>query len=666
MIYSHVYGPRGLIAIVRFMINVNQLSMRYGAKILFDNAQLQLLPGEHLGLIGANGSGKSTFLKILSNKEQATSGQIIWPSGIEVGILEQDFEKYDGLKLLDIVMSGKEELYKISVELDEMSQLDEFDEQTSLNYANLEERFSSLGGYLAQSDAARLLDGLGIVQEKHEGTLDYLSGGYKLRVLLAKLLYSEPEVLLLDEPTNHLDLYSIRWLENYLLKYKGILVVTSHDREFVNNVSNAILDVDFGAITKYKGNYSQYLRQVEEKRSYNEAVLAKNDKKRDEMQDFVNRFKAKATKAKQAQSRMRMIEKMDSEMQQYRAGVSSRLSPKINFKSEKSTGVIPFKVKSLSKSYGDNKVLNDVNFDVERGNKIAVIGPNGIGKSTLLKIIVSEIEADQGECLIGHNVELAYLPQDMESAVQGEGTVLDWFQANSEPKTLTEHRKVLGSLLFSGDDALKKVKNLSGGERARLILAQMVDRNANVLVLDEPTNHLDMEAIDNLIEALNVFEGTVIFVSHNRHFVASIATRVIEIGETEIKDILGGYDDYLFQTQRDHLSRNVSLRKRNSDNKNPVEEELSDEEKAKLKDEEKKLKREVKAFENDISKYEKTLEKFHLKISDPSMYEDNHKNELIELNKKNKEAEDDLSKIMQQWEEKGAQLEAIQKRMTSF
>jgi ATPase subunit of ABC transporter with duplicated ATPase domains len=648
------------------MITVNQLSMRYGAKILFDNAQLQLLPGEHIGLIGANGSGKSTFLKILSSTEQPTSGSIIWPSGVKVGILEQDFEKYEGLKLLDIVISGQKELYEISLELDKMNQLEEFDEEISIVYANLEERFSSLGGYIAQSEAARLLDGLGLTQDKHEGTIDLLSGGFKLRVLLAKLLYSDPDVLLLDEPTNHLDLYSIRWLENYLLKYKGILVVTSHDREFIDNVANAILDVDFGAVTKYKGNYSQYLRQVEEKKAYNEAILAKNDKKRDEMLDFVNRFKAKATKAKQAQSRMRMIEKMDSDMDQHRKGISSRHSPKIKFLSDKSTGVVPFKIKSVSKSYGENKVLNDVNFEVERGNKIAVIGPNGVGKSTLLKIIVSELEADQGECQIGHNVELAYLPQDMESAVQGGGTVLDWFQANSEPKSLTEHRKVLGSLLFSGDDALKKVKTLSGGERARLILAQMVDKRANVLVLDEPTNHLDMEAIDNLIEALNEFKGTVIFVSHNRHFVASIATRVIEIGETEIKDILGGYDDYLFQTQRDHLNRNVSLKKRNNDTKDAAEKEFSEEEKIKLREQEKKLKKEVKAFENDISKYEKTLEKLHVKISDPSMYEGNKNEELTDLNKKNKEAEDDLSKIMKDWEAIGAKLETVQEKIALF
>ena len=640
--------------------------MRYGAKILFDNAQLQLLPGEHIGLIGANGSGKSTFLKILSSTEQPTSGSIIWPSGVKVGILEQDFEKYEGLKLLDIVISGQKELYEISLELDKMNQLEEFDEEISIVYANLEERFSSLGGYIAQSEAARLLDGLGLTQDKHEGTIDLLSGGFKLRVLLAKLLYSDPDVLLLDEPTNHLDLYSIRWLENYLLKYKGILVVTSHDREFIDNVANAILDVDFGAVTKYKGNYSQYLRQVEEKKAYNEAILAKNDKKRDEMLDFVNRFKAKATKAKQAQSRMRMIEKMDSDMDQHRKGISSRHSPKIKFLSDKSTGVVPFKIKSVSKSYGENKVLNDVNFEVERGNKIAVIGPNGVGKSTLLKIIVSELEADQGECQIGHNVELAYLPQDMESAVQGGGTVLDWFQANSEPKSLTEHRKVLGSLLFSGDDALKKVKTLSGGERARLILAQMVDKRANVLVLDEPTNHLDMEAIDNLIEALNEFKGTVIFVSHNRHFVASIATRVIEIGETEIKDILGGYDDYLFQTQRDHLNRNVSLKKRNNDTKDAAEKEFSEEEKIKLREQEKKLKKEVKAFENDISKYEKTLEKLHVKISDPSMYEGNKNEELTDLNKKNKEAEDDLSKIMKDWEAIGAKLETVQEKIALF
>jgi ATPase subunit of ABC transporter with duplicated ATPase domains len=644
------------------MITISQLSMRYGGKVLFENAQLQLLAGEHVGLIGANGSGKSTFLKILSKQEHATSGEVILPSGMKVGILEQDFEKYGDQKLIDIVMSGKEELYKLSLEIDRLSQSIEFDEATSTAYANAEERFSDLGGYAAQSDAATLLDGLGIEQKKHEWSMDQLSGGYKLRVLLARLLYSDPQLLLLDEPTNHLDLYSIRWLEGYLMKFKGIVVVTSHDREFVNGISNVILDVDFGSILKYKGNYSQYLRQVEERRQLNEAILAKNDKKREEMQDFVNRFKAKATKAKQAQSRVRMIEKMDAEMEGYQLKKSTRRSPNISFKANKSTGVIPFKVKGVSKSYGEKQVLNNINFEVERGDKIAVIGPNGIGKSTLLKIIVEDLSSDVGHCEYGHNVELAYLPQDMEAAVSGEGDVLTWFQGNTEPKSLTEHRKVLGSVLFSGDDALKKIANLSGGERARLILAKMMDAHANVLVLDEPTNHLDIEAIDGLIEALKSFEGTVIFVSHNRHFVSNIATRVIEIREDEIKDILGGYDEYLYQTQRDHLNRSVSLRKRNE--KKEVKKELSEEEKESLKSDSKKLKREIANQEKDISKIEKELEKLHQKISDPSMYEDDKKDELVDLNKKSKEKEDQLSSIMQSWEKKGEELDVCQEKLS--
>ena len=641
------------------MITINQLSMRYGAKVLFENTQLQLLPGERLGLIGANGSGKSTFLKILSSKEQATSGEVVWPSGVNVGILEQDFLNYEGLKLVDIVMSGNQELFKVSNELEHIQQQEVFDEETSNKYSELEERFESLGGYVAQSEAASLLDGLGFTPEKQEATLDNLSGGYKLRVLLARLLFSEPDILLLDEPTNHLDLYSIRWLENYLTKYKGILVVTSHDREFINNVVNVILDVDFGAITKYKGNYTQYLRQIEERRAHNEAILSKNDKKRGEMESFVNRFKAKATKAKQAQSRMRMIEKMDEEMEQYKMQQSSRRSPNILFSSGKSTGVIPFKVKSISKSYGTNVVLEDVTFEVERGDKIAVIGPNGIGKSTLLKIIVDEAKADSGECIYGHNVDIAYLPQDMESAVQGEGTVFDWFQFNTKPKTVTEHRKILGSLLFSGDDALKKIKNLSGGERARLILAQMIDKHANILILDEPTNHLDMETIENLINSLNKFNGTVIFVSHNRHFVSKIATRIIEITPEGIKDIQGGYDDYLYANQKDHLDREVSLRNRNEPQPPIQEKPLSEEEINLLKQQERKLGKEINNHEKNISKFEKQLEKLNEKIADPSLYEDERQKELEKLNEDLKNIDMHLSEENGLWEKKEEELEKV-------
>lgn len=631
------------------MIQIEQLSMHYGPKLLFHQANFQLNPGEKAGLLGANGSGKSTFLKILSQKEHATEGRVIYPSSVKLGVLEQDFNAYSGQKIFDVVLSGQPELHKFYYEWEQQHLAENLND-------SIEDRFAQLGGYTAESQIARLLNGLGFTEEQLQHDINQFSGGYKLRVLLAKLLFSEPDVLLLDEPTNHLDLYSIRWLESYLKKYQGTLVVTSHDREFINSISNVILDVDYGIITKYKGNYNQYLRQRDERRAQTEAELSKTEKRKEELESFVTKFKAKASKARQAQSKARQIEKLEAEMEQNQLQSSSRRSPHINFKIRSKSGHTSVKVDNLSKSYGELKVLKDVSFELERGEKMAVIGPNGIGKSTLLKILVSETEANDGKVNFGHQSNFSYLPQDLEQLVQGEGSVLDWFQSNTEPKNMTDLRKTLGQLLFSGEDADKKITSLSGGERARLLLAKMIDEEANLLIFDEPTNHLDMEAIDSLINSIKSFEGSVIFVSHNRYFVSELATRVLEITPSGVNSFLGSYQDYLDKSNTDHLERGKNRKK---EAKEKVKIVLTDEEKKELRKRENELRKNISQSEKKINQLEKVISDLHDKISDPSLYENGEHQKIEDLTSKSKESESQLEDVMLKWEEQSEELDQI-------
>ena len=643
------------------MITIKDLEMRYGRKGLFSNVNLQLMPGCRYGLIGANGSGKSTFLKVLAGAEQPSGGSVQLPSKAKLGVLNQDQFLFDDYSLMDTVLMGKPELYKAMQDMDALLQKEDFSDEEGEQVGHLEAIIADNDGYTAEPEAASLLEGLGIPHDRHQHNMKMLSGGYKLRVLLAQVLFSDPDMLFLDEPTNHLDLYSIKWLESYLCKYKGALVVISHDRDFVNGVSTHILDVDFGSVQLYKGNYDAYLKQVEEDKERREAVMEKAEKRKDELQDFVDRFKAKASKAKQAQSKAKMIDKLDDELEKQNLQPSSRKSPHLGFKVKVPSGVVPLKVEELFKSYGSNKVLHNVTFEAERGECLAIVGPNGIGKSTLLKILVEETKLDKGEFKWGHQVSVSYFPQDIEAEIQGKGTAHQWLQDQCPGKEDGTLRKCLARALFSGEDSKKTIGTLSGGERARLILARMMVQEANVLIFDEPTNHLDLESIEALRDAIKAYEGTVLIVSHNRWFVSHLAERVLEILPTEVRMHEGGYQQMLKAESDDHLDRNVkrpTALKKNKDGGN-----LSSEVIQKLKQEEKELSNLTSKLEAKIAQIETQIQKVNDEMLVQGFYDDDNAWKRKQTLGKLEKLQADLEIQNQGWESTGQKLDAVRAKL---
>lgn len=538
-----------------------QLSMRFGGKILFKNSSFQLNPGSHYGLVGANGSGKSTLIKILAGEISSEAGQVETSNQTSIGTLKQNQFLYENVSIINTVLMGNQLLWNALEEKHQLLEKKPFGEQECQLLEKLEKVIDAQGGYSAEAEASKLLEGLGIETAHHHKPMHTLSGGYKLRVLLAQVLFSRPGLLLLDEPTNHLDLFSIKWLEDYLKSFPGTLLISSHDRDFLNGICDHILDLDHEAIRTYKGNYDAFLEQKAFIREQAEAQLKKQEKKRDDIQEFIDRFKSKASKARQAQSKMRFVEKLEESMDGLDLSNSSRMNPILQFEICRPSSAIVLKVDQLHKSYGEKNVLKNVSFEVERGDRIAVLGPNGIGKSTLLEILTSHAVPDQGKFEWGFAAQHAYFPQDHKRDVHGKITLLEWLGQYDRLMPEEKLREVLARVLFKGDDVKKHVDILSGGETARLILAKMMLVKHNVLIFDEPTNHLDMEAMEALTESLDNYEGTLIFVSHNRRFVSRTATRFIEVTREGVKDFRCTYSDYIAQREIDLLSSRLSLRK---------------------------------------------------------------------------------------------------------
>jgi len=546
------------------MITATNLTMRFGAKILFKNVNFQLNPGQHYGLVGANGSGKSTLIKILIGDVTAESGNFSVPTQFSLGTLKQDHFIYENEKIIDIVLMGNPKLWQALHKKELLLREDHFNEESCHELEELEKVIALNKGYAAPSEAAKLLEGLGILSEVHEKPLTVLSGGYKLRVLLAQVLFSNPDILLLDEPTNHLDIFSIHWLEGYLTTFPGAILLSSHDKDFLNNVCRYILDVDHQTIKTYKGNYDEFLETKSSDLELKLNLIEKQGKKRDDLQEFITRFRAKATKATQAQSKMKLVEKLEAEMSEIDLSPTSRIYPKFKFDQYRPSGAIPLSIDKLFKQYGQKHVLENVSFEVERGERIAILGANGIGKSTLLELLCGYSEATNGTFQWGHAVQVAYFPQDHKREIQGDDTLLDWLKNISPDTPEQKIREILGRVLFSGDDVKKTAAVLSGGEIARLVIAKMMTIKHNVLIFDEPTNHLDMEATDALLEALENYEGTVIFVSHNRYFISQIATRIIEITKHGIKNFKCNYAEYCEKREVDLLSAKSKISKNDS------------------------------------------------------------------------------------------------------
>jgi ATPase subunit of ABC transporter with duplicated ATPase domains len=529
------------------MLSTTGLAKSFGARTLFENVSLQLNAGSRYGLVGANGSGKTTFLKILAGDEPASEGGFNVKKGARIGALRQDRFLEDRELILDLAMRGDAVVWNA---LTEQRRIVDGEHPDPGRLGDLEDLIAAHDGYTLEARASEVLEGLGIPTPAHRSPLSTLSGGFKLRVLLAQVLVAGADLLLLDEPTNHLDILSIRWLEKFLAGYGGCAVIISHDQRFLDNVSSHILDVDYRTITLYTGNYARFAVDKAAIRERRELAVERAEDEIARKRAFVERFGAKNTKATQAQSRLKQIERIEVE----ELAPSSRRSPILRISPERPSGREVLAIDGVSKSYAEKRVLSDVSLKIARGERVAIIGPNGLGKSTLLKILVGRLAADAGEARWGHEARVGYFPQDHREVLDDEqATPLETLWALCPGEGTAFVRGQLGRVLFSAEDVERKVGSLSGGEAARLIFALLVVQKPNVLVLDEPTNHLDLEAIQAMVEGLAAYPGTVIFVSHNRWFVSELATRIVEVKAEGPRDFPGSYADYLERCGDDHL-----------------------------------------------------------------------------------------------------------------
>ena len=638
------------------MIAVTDLAKAYGSQVLFADVDFQLNPGCRYGLVGANGSGKSTLLRIISGAEEQSGGGVSLPKRLQLGVLSQDHFRFEDTRILDVTMMGHQELWRALAEKDRIleASVEHFDGE---RYAEVEDLIVSFDGYSFEARSGEILEGLGIPSELHHKPLSTLSGGFKLRVLLAQVLASDPGCLLLDEPTNHLDILSIRWLEKFLANYQGCAVVISHDHRFLDNVCTHILDIDYETVILYSGNYSAFTTAKVEERERKEREIARQEKKIAEHKAFADRFRAKATKARQAQSKLKHMDRIVIET----LPRSSRRYPVFRLRQQRPSGKEALKVEGLSKAFGDNQVLSNISLNVRRGDRLAIIGPNGIGKSTLLKIAVGELIADAGEVQWGHEVRTGYFAQDHRQVFAGSDTTVEsWLTAACSGESVGTVRGRLGKVLFSGDEVEKKLTSLSGGEAARLIFARIAVDEPNVLVLDEPTNHLDLEAIEALVTGLAAFDGTLIFVSHDRWFVSKLATRVIEITEHGINDYPGTYEEYLTSCGDDHLDADAAVLRVRREKRARKRNGSRPEKKISGAGDAKKLKQ--IALRRDvvtaaIEKAEQRLEDIDGAFCQPGFFEETADAKVRSMQQERDKLATELEKLMAEWEQLEADLE---------
>ena len=524
------------------MLSTNNITMQFGSKPLFENISVKFGNGNRYGLIGANGSGKSTFMKIIGGDLVPTSGNVSLDPHERLGKLRQDQFAFEEFTVLDTVIMGHTELWQIKQERDRIYSLAEMSEEDGFKVADLETQYAEMDGYSAEARAGELLLGVGIPIEQHYGLMSEIAPGWKLRVLLAQALFSNPDILLLDEPTNNLDIDTIRWLEDTLNERESTMIIISHDRHFLNMVCTHMADMDYGELRIYPGNYDDYMTAATQAR---ERLLADNAKKKaqiSELQSFVSRFSANAAKSKQATSRARQIEKIKLE----EVKASSRQNPFIRFEQDKKLFRNALVVENLTKGFDNGPLFKNLNLMVEVGEKVAILGTNGIGKTTLLKTLMNELTPEQGDIKWSENANIGYYAQDHEYEFEQNLTVFEWMSQWKQPNDDEQAvRSILGRLLFSQDDIKKQVKVLSGGEKGRMLFGKLMMQRPNIIVMDEPTNHLDMESIESLNMALELYQGTLFFVSHDREFVSSLASRIIEITPEKVIDYTGNYEDYL-------------------------------------------------------------------------------------------------------------------------
>jgi ATPase subunit of ABC transporter with duplicated ATPase domains len=646
------------------MISVSGLGKSFGAQILFSDVSFQLNPGERYGLVGSNGSGKTTLLNILSGYDSPSEGSVSLPRRINLGVLRQDQFLYEEESILGVTMMGNQELWQAISEKESLlaGDAESFDAE---RFSELEEIVQQHDGYAAEARAAEILEGLGLPTEVHHQPLATLSGGFKLRVLLAQVLAGSPDALLLDEPTNHLDILSIRWLEKFLKEFGGPVLVISHDHRFLDYVCTHILDVDYQTVLPYKGNYTKFIEAKQAERERREREIDKREKEIAHHKQFIDRFRAKSSKARQAQSKLRLIEKKAEGLGELPQ--SSRRYPTFTLKQTRPSGREVLKLEGIKKAFGNNEVLHGVDLTVRRGDRLAIMGPNGIGKSTLLKIAVGELEPDAGDLEWGYETHPGYFAQDHRDQLQpGNRSAEAWIWEFCPGELIGYVRNQLGRVLFSGDEAKKPLKALSGGEAARLLFCKLAVQQPNVLVLDEPTNHLDLESIEALVEGLQSYPGTLIFVSHDRWFVSQLASRILEIKPGEVLDYEGTYEEYVHYCGDDHLDVDTVILKARREKRQAKAAERADADEGggrqsapvhdgrKPKKISKNKLRQMRGRSDkllaEIEKAEARIEEINQVFCDPAFYEQNEQAEVRRLEEEQKNLRRKVESLTSEWE----------------
>ncbi len=627
------------------MIEIRNLSHGFLKKSLFQDVSVRFLPNERYGVVGANGSGKSTFLRILAGEMEADEGEIDFAAGVEFFRIGQDHSLNDDIGIIDTAMMGRGEVYRALKRKEELVSL-QAHEHLSQEIIELEEIIQNGEGYRLRARAQAILEGLGVKTKDHDQPLKILSGGYKWRVFLAQALVKSPDILMLDEPTNHLDIVSIRWLELFLGNYQGLVILVSHDKRFMDHVCTQILDIDFNTITSYAGNYTAFenarclfLLQKEKEILAQEKDIARK-------QAFIDRFRYKASKARQAQSRIKQIEKMEI-VEPVRSG---RHHPKFRFDLAEAGSKEVLTVKHLTKTYGERNIVNDFTFSVQRGEKIAIVGPNGSGKSTLIKALALEFPECEKSIKWGFGVDFGYFAQDCGSKIKAsDKTVLEWLWQYCADKPQSFVQGMLGRVLFTGDDVKKDTKSLSGGELSRLYLAYLMLLAPNVLLLDEPTNHLDLESIESLTDALREYEGTVILVSHDRSFIDQIALRIFEVSATGISDFLGNYSEFVASMERDYLDV-VKKDLSDKDNAKSSAGKESFEEQKRKRALLQKLKRDLEKLMRAVEDTEASIERIDKQFADENFFVNVDFSKVADMEREKNELNQKLENLLKEWE----------------
>lgn len=628
------------------MISINKLSFFLGDRILYDEASLFITPKDKIGLIGLNGTGKSTLLKMISGDIEPAEGDISMSKGTTIGFLNQDLLSYQSDEpILEVAMLAFQEAHDLQHQIDQVLHEMETNYRDELvnKLAKLQERFEAVEGYTIQSRAEEILEGIGFKTEDLKRPLREFSGGWRMRVMLAKLLLEQPSLLMLDEPTNHLDLPSIKWLEGYLQSYEGAFIIVSHDRRFLNSSIDKIVEVYQGDLHLYSGNYDFYEEEKELRNEIQQNAFENQQQKIKQAERFIERFKAKATKAKQAQSKAKQLEKMN----RIEAVVddTAQVNFKFNFKTKSGRHVA--RLDKISKSYGELDILDATVAHIERGDKIALIGANGKGKSTVLRIVGGN-ESHEGKVELGHNVMTSFYAQHQLEALDVESEIIEELKQQGTGKTEQELRGVLGCFLFTDDEVFKKIKVLSGGEKSRVALAKTLISESNFLMLDEPTNHLDMLSVSILVQALQQFEGTFLLVSHDRDFISKVATKIWWIEDQQIKEYPGTYEEFeWWMEQRQKTQANGQLPD-NTPAKAPKPKKQNSKPKLDNK-EEKALKREIGEIESQIETLEEELAKLEAKLAEPEVYENEER--LKEVNDEYQQKKTSLNEVTERWEQ---------------